>query len=183
MYDTSAYPADHSAGLPQVNKKVIGLMKDEAGGRQIEEFVGLRSKLYAFKIHGYDTMYDNVHCTGSCDEPGCVGRGGKKCKGVRKSVVKKQLHIEDYKDCVFKRNVHYRRMNVFRSRKHEVYTETVNKIALSANDDKRIICEDGIHTLAIGHWRTKHPNLYTAGADTVKLFEKESLMNLVYNAL
>ena len=50
MYDTSAYPADHPAGLPRVNEKVIGLMKDEAGGRQIEEFVGLRSKLYAFKF-------------------------------------------------------------------------------------------------------------------------------------
>ena len=85
MYDTSAYPADHPAGLPRVNKKVIGLMKDEAGGRQIEEFVGLRSKLYAFKIHGYDTMCDNVQCTGSCSKPGCVGRGGKKCKGVKKS--------------------------------------------------------------------------------------------------
>ena len=155
MYDTSAYPADHPAGLPRVNKKVIGLMKDEAGGRQVEEFVGLRSKLYAFKIHGYDTMCDNVQCTGSCDKPGCVGRGGKKCKGVKKSVVKKQLSIEDYKDCVFKRNVHYRSMNVFRSRKHDVYTESVNKVALSANDDKRIICEDGIHTLAIGHWRSK----------------------------
>ena len=46
-------------------------------------------------------------------------------------------------------------MNGFRSRKHDIYTETVNKVALSAKDDKRIICEDGIHTLAIGHWRTK----------------------------
>ena len=54
MYDTSAYPADHPAGLPRVNKKVIGLMKDEACRRQVEEFVELRSKLYAFKIHGYD---------------------------------------------------------------------------------------------------------------------------------
>ena len=42
MYDTSAYPADHPAGLPRMNKKVIGFMKDEVGGRQIEEFVGLR---------------------------------------------------------------------------------------------------------------------------------------------
>jgi len=30
---------------------VIGMMKDEAGGRIIEEFVGLRAKLYSFKIH------------------------------------------------------------------------------------------------------------------------------------
>ena len=108
MYDTSAYPADHPAGLPQVNKKVIGLMKDEACRRQIEEFVGLRSKLYAFKIHSYNTMCNDVNCAGTCGKPGCVGRGGKKCKGIKKCVVKKQLDIEDYKDCVFNRNVHYR---------------------------------------------------------------------------
>ena len=45
-------------------------------------------------------------------------------------------------------------MNVFRSHLHDVYSEEVNKIALSANDDKRIIQEDGIHTLAHGHFRT-----------------------------
>ena len=47
-----------------------------------------------------------------------------------------------------------RRMNVIRSRKHEVFTETVNKIALCSEDDKRIICEDGIHTYALGDFRT-----------------------------
>ena len=83
MYDTSAYPADHPAGLPRVNKKVIGPMKDEACRRQVEEFVGLRSKLYAFKIHGYDTMCDDVNCVVSCGKPGCVGHGGKKCKGIK----------------------------------------------------------------------------------------------------
>ena len=135
MYDTSAYPADHQTGLSRVNKKVIGFMKDEAGGQQISEFVGLRSKLYAFKIH--------------------EGPEKKKCKGVKKAVVKKHLSLEDYKDCVFKKNVHYRSMNVFRSRKHDVYTETVNKITLSANDDERIICGNGIWTiqeLTAGGW-------------------------------
>ena len=47
-----------------------------------------------------------------------------------------------------------RRMNVIRSRKHEVFTETVNKIALCSEDDKRIIREDGIHTYALGDFRT-----------------------------
>jgi len=44
-------------------------------------------------------------------------------------------------------------MNVIRSRLHEVYTEEVNKIALSAEDDKRIIQNDGISTLAHGHYK------------------------------
>ena len=42
-------------------------------------------------------------------------------------------------------------MNIIRSHKHEIFTETVNKIALSANDDKRVIREDGIHTFAHGY--------------------------------
>ena len=46
-------------------------------------------------------------------------------------------------------------MNVIRSHGHEMYTEDVNKIALSANDDKRVIQEDGVHTLAYGHWRLR----------------------------
>jgi len=44
-------------------------------------------------------------------------------------------------------------MNVIRSHKHDIYTEEVNKIALSANDDKRFILDDGIHTLAHGHYK------------------------------
>ena len=43
-------------------------------------------------------------------------------------------------------------MNVIRSHKHEVYTEEVNKIALCPDDDKRHILEDGVHTLALGHY-------------------------------
>ena len=45
-----------------------------------------------------------------------------------------------------------RTMNVIRSCRHDVYTEKVNKVALSADDDKRVIMEDGIHTLALGHY-------------------------------
>ena len=36
-----------------------------------------------------------------------------------------------------------------------VYTEEVNKVALSAEDDKRVIMENGIHTLAYGHYSLK----------------------------
>ena len=47
-----------------------------------------------------------------------------------------------------------RKMNVIRSHKHEIFTETVNKIAPSANDDKRVILEDKIFTSAYGHYKT-----------------------------
>jgi len=48
-----------------------------------------------------------------------------------------------------------RTMNVIRSYLHDVYTEEVNKVALSANDDKRVILEDGILTLTIDHYKTE----------------------------
>ena len=51
-FDTCNYPKDHTSGIPTgVNKKVVGMMKDEAGGWIIEEFVGLRAKLYSYKMH------------------------------------------------------------------------------------------------------------------------------------
>ena len=43
-------------------------------------------------------------------------------------------------------------MNVIRSYKHEIYTETVNKIALSADDDKRQLNKDKVSTYALGHY-------------------------------
>ena len=133
-FDTSDYPKDHPSGIKTgVNKKVIGMFKDEACGKQIEEFVGLRAKLYSYK------MFEG-------------GVENKKCKGIKKNVVKKTITHDDYKDCLFTRREHSRRMNVFRSHLHDIYTEEINKVALSADDDKRVIMDDGIHTLAYGHY-------------------------------
>ena len=135
-FDTSDYPKDHPSGIKSgVNKKVIGMFKDEAGGKQIEEFVGLRAKLYSYKISGEEDH--------------------KKCKGVKKAVVRKSITHDDYKKCLFTRQEQLRKMNVIRSHLHEVYTEEVNKVALSADDDKRVILADGISTLAYGHWKIK----------------------------
>ena len=40
-FDTSDYPESHPSGIETgVNKKVIGMLKDEAAGRQITHFVG-----------------------------------------------------------------------------------------------------------------------------------------------
>ena len=132
-FETSNFPKIHPSNIPTgINKKVIGMMKDEAGGKIIEEFVGLRAKLYSIKMHE-DKKEE------------------KKCKGINKSVIKKTITHQDYKDCFISGKKQMRSMNIIRSHKHEIFTETVNKIALSANDDKRIIREDGIHTFAHGH--------------------------------
>ena len=71
-------------------------------------------------------------------------------QGVKKPVVSKSIHLEDYKRCLFTEKEEHRKMNVIRSREHELFTETVNKIALFANDDKRIIQPGKIQTLAYG---------------------------------
>ena len=131
--DTSDYPPNHLSGIPSgLNKKVFGMFKDEAGGKVIDEFVGLRAKLYSYKM--------------------LEGEESKKCKGVKKSVVKKSIAHEDYKKCLFTGKEQLRKMNVIRSHMYEVHTEEVNKIALCPSDDKRHILEDGGHTLALGHY-------------------------------
>ena len=135
-FDTSDYPENHPSGIPTgENKKVLGMMKDEAAGKIITEFVGLRSKLYSYKM----------------DE----GEENKKCKGIKKQVVKNSITHEDYKTCLETGKEQLRKQNIIRSYEHEVYTEEVNKVALSAEDDKRYILEDGKHTLAWGHYKIK----------------------------
>ena len=114
-----------------LNKKVIGLMKDELGGKIMTEFVALRPKLYSYK-----------KLDGSED---------KKCKGIKKCVVKKTLTFEDYKTCLFNDSTEYRSQLMFRSAKHEVHTIEVNKVALNRDDDKRISRKDRISTFVRGH--------------------------------
>ena len=84
-----------------------------------------------------------------------AGEDYKKSKGVKKNVVKNAITHDDYKDCLFTRREQSRKMNVIRSHHHDIFTEEVNKIALSADDDKRVVQADGISTLAYGHYSLK----------------------------
>ena len=61
---------------------------------------------------------------------------------------------EDYKRSVFHNEDQMRKMNVIISHNHELFTETMYKVPLSNKDGKRVICEDGIHTYAHGHYKT-----------------------------
>ena len=79
------------------------------------------------------------------------GSEDKKCKGIKKCVVKKTLTFEDYKTCLFNDSTEYRSQLMLRSSKHEVHTIEVNKVALNRDDDKRIYRKDGISTFARGH--------------------------------
>ena len=134
-FDTSGYKKEDARPLPiGLNKKIIGLMEDELGGKIMTEFVALRPKLYAYRK--------------------LDGKEDKKCKGIKKCVVKKTLGFDDYKKCLFNpvdgKSI-YRLQLMFRNKKHEVHTVEVNKVALNRNDDKRIAKKDGVSTLACGH--------------------------------
>jgi hypothetical protein len=81
----------------------------------------------------------------------------KKDKFVKKSVVAKEYMLEDYNDVLFTGKPHYRKMNTICSELHNVYTITCNKLALRANDNKRVIMRDRISTIAIEHYSTLAP--------------------------
>ena len=116
-FDTSNY--ERNGPLPTgKNKKVIGLMKDELGVKIITEFVTLRPKTYSY----------------STDD----GKESKKAKGTKKCLVERMIKFNDYKNCLLKDKVILKSQPRFISKKHYIYTENINKIALSNNDDKRI---------------------------------------------
>ena len=128
-FDTSGYVPDRPLPVGK-NKKVIGLMKDELG-EIMREFVSLRLKMYFYKV---------------------VNSEPKKCKGIKRCVVKHTISFEDDKKCLFSGEQSHRSQLLFRSRKHEVRTVEVNKLALRRENDKRISI-NGVASYARGHYR------------------------------
>ena len=129
-FDTSNYDVDRQ--LPKgKNKKVIGLMKDELGGGIITEFVTLRPKTYLYMTDEFIEM--------------------KKAKSTKKCVTKKMLKFEDYKKCLFDNEPMLKLKQRFKSENHEVYSENINKIVLSSNDDRRIVSSDKITSYSYGY--------------------------------
>ena len=94
-FDTSNYDENDKRPLPiGKNKKVIGLFKDELGGKIMEEFCALRAKTYAYLISGYnDDDYNKEKII------------NKRAKGTKKCLIKHRLTFENYKDCLFKNKI------------------------------------------------------------------------------
>ena len=131
LFDTSNYNKKDNRPLPiGKNKKVIGMFKDEIGGKIMTEFCALRAKSYAFKLDDDTEM--------------------KKAKGTKKCIVKREITFKNYADALFNDEVIIRSQQRFRSDHHKVYTEDVNKIALSSNDDKRTQTFDKVTTFPYG---------------------------------
>ena len=96
----------------------------------MKEFCALRAKAYSY------LMDDNSEV--------------KKSKGTKKCVIKQELMFENYKDCLLNNKVILKLQQIFKSDHHNVYTEEINKIALSSNDDKRLQTSDRIKTYPYG---------------------------------
>ena len=129
-FDTSNYEVDRPLSTGN-NKKVIGLMKDELGGRIITEFSALRPKTYSYLTDDY--------------------KEDKKAKGTKKCVIKRIIKLNDYKNCPLNGEVVLKSQQRFKSKGHDVYTENINKIVLSSNNDKRLIAPDKITSYPYGY--------------------------------
>ena len=79
------------------------------------------------------------------------GKEDKKAKGTKKNVIKRMIKFNDSKNCLLKDEVILKSQQRFISKKHDVYTENINKIALSNNDDKRIVSWDKITSYPYGY--------------------------------
>ncbi|XP_057299291.1 uncharacterized protein LOC130629930 [Hydractinia symbiolongicarpus] len=118
-FDTSAYSKDDNRPLPiGKNKKVVGLMKDELGGKKMTSFITLRPKAYAYKALKKDG-------------------GDRKAKGVKRAVTKKCITFEDYEQCLNEGIDINKTWRCINNKGHNLYTQEVNKIALNAADDKK----------------------------------------------
>ena len=122
LFDFSNYPKD-SKFFDETNKKVIGKMKDESEGKIIDEFVGLKSKMYSMK---------NID-----------GKESNTAKGVNIAT-----EFNEFKDTLFNKKVLRQKMRRIQVKKHKLRTYEVSKISLSCFDDKRFALNNGIHTPA-----------------------------------
>ena len=129
-FDMSGYSKDDNRPLPiGKNKKVIGLMKDEPGGKIMTEFVALREKMYAYRK--IDKKVEE-----------------KRFKDTKKCVAAEGLAFNYYKTCLFDSKTIYGEQMLFENKKHKVYTVNKHKIALNRGHDERLVQADRITPLA-----------------------------------
>ena len=130
-FDTSNYDEKGKRPLSVgKNKKVIGLFKDELGGKVMKEFCIFSAKTYSY------LMDDNSEV--------------KKSKGTKKCVIKRKTMFENSTDCLFNNKIILKSQQRFKSDHHKVYTKEVDKIALSSDDDKRLQTFNRVTTYPYG---------------------------------
>ena len=134
-FDISIYKVNRP--LPtEKNKNVFGLMKDKSGGKIMTKFVVRKANTYSY-------LMDD-------------GNSDKKAKGTKKCGIKRILKFNDYKNCLLNNEIILKSQQKFKSEAYNVYTEEVNYIVSSSNDDKRLKTLDIITTYPYGykHWES-----------------------------
>ena len=116
----------------ETNKKKLGFLKEEYGGEVINEFIGLKSKLYSINYGEEKTK--------------------SKAKGLQKSILKRFVDHKHYKDVIEKNNLFCTNMLRIQSKEHILQTIKLQKLIFTPLDDKRFILEDGINTRPYGHY-------------------------------
>lgn len=127
-FDFSNYPHDHPL-YSEENKGVIGKFKDETASNPILEFVGLRPKMYSFKV------IDVAH--------GNVVREKHRAKGISLSASHDLTHA-DYLAQLRQPVENYCMNRRIGSQLHRIYTYESRKRALCACDDKRFVMPNGM---------------------------------------
>ena len=118
MFDFSNYSKD-SRVFDYTNKKVIGKMEDEYGGRIIDQLIGLKSKMYSIKkINGNESSTT---------------------KGVNIAT-----EFNEFKDVLFNKEAIRHKMKRMQAKKHKTGTYEVDKISLSCFYDKRYVLDGGV---------------------------------------
>lgn len=147
-FDTSRYSKDTNKPIPTgINKKVLGMFQDELDGDIMTESTNVRANLYAFlREDDKDKVIEK-----------------KKTKGTKKCITKEQLVHQDFKDAVLNNKIKKRKQLCFRSDRHWVFTEEINRTAISPNDDKRIQAND-------------KSTRYQYGTTPIRICELEMLM-------
>lgn len=133
-FDTSDFASENPYNIKPFNEKVIGVMKDENSGKIVKEFIGLRSKMYTYKMHEKSKVI-------------------KKAKGIKKHILNNKITFNDYKRCVEKDFILIKRQVTIRSHLHNIYTISNLKKALDPFDDKRYLIPKSSETLAWGHYK------------------------------
>ncbi|KAK3104658.1 hypothetical protein FSP39_007291 [Pinctada imbricata] len=137
LFDLSNYPPNDKH-FDSTNKKVPGVFKDETGKVPIKSFVGLRSKMYSFT---YAEKEKQV------------------AKGIARATIKNDLRHHMYEDCLFNETIQICQMKSIRSENHTMQVKHINKLGLTAFDDKRYVLNNGCDTLAFGHYMTEYLNI------------------------
>lgn len=182
IYDFSGYDKSHPLYDP-TNKKVVDKFKCELNGLIMKEFVGVKPKVYGYDSNHIskpvclalenlsefsskmyecgETMqkedsdfHNNMIKAGTLSKDNLNLPEVKKCKGVKKIIVKKNVKVNDYKDCIFDNRVYKCAYNNFATDKHTIYSQVNNKICLSPLDTKRYLV-NSIESYAYGHYKIK----------------------------